>query len=313
MHVLHLVSALALASCAGPASATALISGPVQTSETALTSAEPDGAAPRVEVTLASASRVLYSPPTLRAPRPAVRVTITNSTRARLDVSRVRVRLDVRRGGIRVPCERISEPDIAAREPVALAPGASATYLRTVDCPLSLAGRYDAQVIVGFGAGGEWSGGRPVRELTLVVAAPTDARPRPIAAIPGVFAAVGAGPVVPTTYGKGARLVVLLVNARSERVALPPLLLAVRVTHVGTAVVCEDEPAPLVAPASLEGGAAVTRAIDVSCLGPGAIGTYEIAARLLVEQEGTEHDHALGSLRLEVTNDPSHMNRRMLP
>lgn len=265
---------------------------------------------PRVDVVLASPPRVLYSPSTMRAPRPAVRVTIANTTGGTLDVSNVRVRLEVTREGAIIPCTRPSEPDVSAREPLTLAPGASATYVRTLDCPLPLAGTYAARVFVAFGREGGWSEGRAVTDLALSVTAPPDAQPRAIDAVPGLFAAVGVGcEASPTLDGKG-RIFVALVNARSKRISLPPMRLAVRVRKVGTEIPCEDEPAQLEVPPILEPGTSHTMPVDLSCLGLGISGSYDVEARLLVDRPETPTEHSIGALRVVVSTDPAR-NRRI--
>lgn len=265
---------------------------------------------PRVEVTLASPPRVLYSPTTMRAPRPSVRVTITNTTAGMLDVANVRVRLEVSRDGVTLPCAKPAAAEPDAREPLALAPGATETYVRTLDCPLPLAGTYAAKVFVAFGRDG-WSEGRPVRDIALTVAAPPDAQPRAIPDVPGLFAAIGSGCEVPTRVGKG-RMVVALVNARKDAIELPPMRLGVRVRKVGTEIPCEDDPARLETPAVLLPGTTHTMPVDVSCLGLSVTGTYDVEARLLVDRPEQTTEHAIGSLRIAVSTDPAR-NRRLYP
>jgi len=263
-------------------------------------------AEPRVEVTLASAPRILYSPAAMHAPRPSVRITVTNTEDAEIDVENVRIRIELTRDGVPIRC---SESEVAAaREPHVLAPGETAVYVRTMDCPLSLAGAYAARVVVAFGASGPWAEGRVVRELAITVAAPPDAQPHPIASVPGLFAAIGSGNVIPATMGKG-RVVVALVNARNERILLPPMQIALAVRRVGTNIPCGDEPAPLAAPAALDAGATVALPIEVSCLGFGVTGAYDVEARLLVAND----EQRIGVLRVEVTSDPARINSRVLP
>lgn len=263
----------------------------------------------RIEVTLAGPTRVLYSPATMRAPRPVVRIAITNPTSQPLDVSQLRTRLEVTRGSQRVRCEDMRGADDARRrDPLVLAPDASAVFFRTIDCPLALAGTYVVQVVVAFGRSEPFASGVVTNELVLTVAAPPDAQPRAVAAVQGLHAAIGSGGLVPSSNGKG-RIVVALVNATHDPVPLPPMHIALRVRRVGTDIPCEDEPTSLVLPPRLEGSAVLTRPVDVSCLGLGVTGTYDVEARLLVAEEV----FPIGSLRIEVSTDPSHRNRRLLP
>jgi hypothetical protein len=263
----------------------------------------------RVEVVLAGPSRVLYSPATMRAPRPVLRVLVENPSSQALDVSDLRVHLEVMRGNQRVRCDDAGADEVARRrEPRVLTPGASAVFVRSIDCPLALAGTYVVQVVVAFGAEEPFASGIVAKELALTVAAPPDAQPREIAAVPGLYAAIGSGGLVPSAKGKG-RIVVALVNAKSDRLALPPMEVAFRVRKVGTDIPCEDQPTPLSLPPVLEGSGVITRPVDVSCLGLGVTGTYDVEARLLVFGEV----YPVGALRVDVSTDPSHRNRRLLP
>jgi hypothetical protein len=298
-------AAIVLAACSPPPRAAAEVAP--RTSVTSAAIARASDA--RVEVSLAGPTRVLYSPATMRAPRPVIRVAVTNPTAQPLDVSDLRVRLDVTRGSQRVRCEDARTNDASSRrEPQALAPGASAVFVRSVDCPLALAGTYVVQVVVAFGRAEPFATGVVTKELALTVVAPPDAQPRAVASVPGLHAAIGSGGLVPSTNGVG-RIVVALVNAKSERIALPPMHVGLRVRRVGTDIPCEDEPTLLALPSHLEGSGVLTRPVDVSCLGLGVTGTYDVEARLLVGDEV----FSIGSLRVEVSTDPSHRNRRLLP
>jgi hypothetical protein len=263
----------------------------------------------RVEVTLAGPSRVLYSPATMRAPRPVIRIAVANPMSSPLDVSDLRVRLDVTRGSQRVRCEDAGADETTRRrEPRALGPRASAVFMRTIDCPLALAGTYVVQVVVAFGNEEPFASGIVSKELALTVVASPDAQPRAIAGVPGLHAAIGSGGVVPSSSGPG-RIVVALVNARSDRLALPTTQVSLRVRKVGTDIPCEDEPQTLALPAYLEPNAVLTRPVDVSCLGLGVTGSYDVEARLLIGDDL----FPIGSLRIDVSTDPSHRNRRLLP
>jgi hypothetical protein len=278
---------------------------PVATTTTALPR-EPEA---RIEVSLAGPTRVLYSPVTMRAPRPSVRVVITNPASEPLDVSDLHVRLDVTRGSQSVRCETArADDDTRRREPVTVAPGASAVFIRNADCPLALVGTYNVQVVVAFGRTAPFANGIVTQEISLTVAAPPHAQPRAIASVPGLYAAIGSGALVPTSTSKG-RIVVAMVNAKNERIALPKTYVALRVRRVGTDIPCEDEPTRLLLPRMLDGNTVLTRPVDVSCLGLGATGTYDVEARLLLGEEV----FPIGSLRVEISTDPSHQNRRLLP
>jgi hypothetical protein len=263
----------------------------------------------RIEVSLAGPSRVLYSPATMRAPRPSIKITVTNPNAQPLDVADLRVRLDVTRGSQRVRCsDPPKDPNGRRGEPSVLAPGASFTWVRTVDCPLALAGSYVVQVVVAFGHDDPFASGVVTNELALSVAAPPDARPRAIEAVPGLYAGIGSGGLVPSSTSVG-RIVVALVNGSGAPIALPAMRVATRVRRVGTDIPCEDEPAVVDLPARLEPGEVLTRPIDVSCLGLGVTGTYDVEARLLAG----DIRQSIGTLRIDVSTDPSHQYRRLVP
>lgn len=260
----------------------------------------------RVEVSFAGPTRVLYSSSSMRSPRPEMHVAITNPTTRPLDVSDLRVRLDVTRGSQRVRCEEArGDEEARRREPAVLSPGASSVFIRSVDCPLALAGVYVVQVVVAFGEAEPFANGVVAKELAVSIGAPSEAQPRAVASVPGLHGAIGPGGRVPSSTGTG-RIVVALANTTDDAIVLPAMRVAVRVRRAGTDIPCEDEPTKIALPPRLEGGAVVTRPVDVSCLGLGVAGTYDVEARLLVGEEA----FPIGSLRVDVSTDPSRRNGR---
>jgi hypothetical protein len=274
------------------------VASPVSSSEVVAPSAVvPGQPTPTVTAVLVGSPHVLYSPSILGTSRPSVRVTVSNPAGTPVDISNLRVRLEAFREGTRIDCERTPSTR-AAREPAQLGPGVKATFLRSVDCGLPLAGSYRANVIVAFGNVEPWASGKIVREIELTVAAP-NGEPRAIEAVSGLYAAIGASTLLspPAEHG---RLVLGLVNAGSEPVVPPPMSVRLRVYRVGTPIPCEDEPIALALPAVLGPGTRHYVPVVVSCLGLGIEGVYDVEAVLLVR--GGEQ--VVGRLRLGITHDP---------
>jgi hypothetical protein len=264
--------------------------------------APPHAAAVDVSVDLHAPARVRWAPSTLAPPQPTLGVVLTNRTASPVDVSDVRVRLEAVRAGVTFRCAREVGAPPGAHEPRVLAPGASFTFARALDCSLPLVGTYAVRVETSFG-GGPW---REAHAFTLRVDAQPTAEPRPIAALPGVWGALGASSVAfgvsPDGDGALGRIVVAVVNGGRDPVELPPLRLALRVYRVGTPIPCVDEPTRLAAPPLLAPGASYREPIEVSCLGLSVPGRYDVAARVVVDGIG---ETEIGRLRVEITNDPA--------
>jgi hypothetical protein len=141
-----------------------------------------------------------------------------------------------------------------------------------------------------------------VRSFTLGVTAPRNAEPRPIAAVPGLWAALGASGVLFSDSGQGhGRVALALVNASPGPIELPALRLGLRVYRGGGTIACEEAPQVVAAPAALGAGAVHREPIEVSCLGLDVPGDYEVAARLIAP--GGEAP--IGRLGVRVASDPS--------
>lgn len=244
--------------------------------------------------------QVRYVPALLGRTRPLVHVVVRNRGSSPLDVSNLRVRLEATRDGVPFPCASEVASNPRAREPEAVAPNASATFERALDCSLPLVGEYVLDLAVAFGRTGPWAAGRSARTLALrVVAVPND-EPRPIRGVAGLWGAIGASTVMAsTTRDAKGRLVLAIVNGGSAPVTVPPMRLGLRVYRAGLDIPCEDEPTALKTPASLPPGASYVERIDVSCLGLGKPGQYEIIARLLVADVLDENE--VGRIRVEVS------------
>ncbi len=262
---------------------------------------------PAVAISVRAPAHARYMPSILGAPRPRLALTVTNRGLRPLDVANLRVHLAVEHAGVSFPCE--PDPGPRAREPSSLEPGATFAFERRVDCALPLAGLYTVRVGVSFGRGA-WSSGRVVDRFTLSVTAPTSVQPRPIGAT-GLWASAGATPVAASSTGRGqARIAIAIVNASPGALDVPRLRIATRVRKSGATFACEDTPVELDPPSPLAAGATHREPLELSCVGLGAAGVYAVEIRLLVEGAP---DVPLGTVRVEVTRDPSVVDPQQWP
>ena len=179
-------------------------------------------------------------------------------------------------------------------------------FERAIDCMLPLTGRYEIKVSVSFGQGPSRVV-RTVREVKLDVQAPNHLEPKPVSAIPGLYAAVGSSALLVGESGRGSgRIAVALVNGASQPIELPKLRLALQVFRAGSSIPCEDAPIDLDVPSLLAPGQTQRSPVDVSCLGLYTPGRYEVVVRLRIGDAAEE----LGRLRVEISDDPA---RRMPP
>lgn len=262
-----------------------------------------------VAVELRAPKRARWLSSTLSPATPPLAVVVTNRSAAPIDVSDLRVHLDAVREGVSFRCAVEVGPPPGAREPSALAPGESFVFERAIDCTLPLTGRYDLKASVSFGQSASRAP-RAVRALTLDVKAPEKLEPRPVNALPGVFAAIGSSAVLVGESGRGSgRIAVALVNGSSRPVALPTLHLALQVFRAGSPIPCEDAPIALAVPSPLAPGDVHRAPVDVSCLGLDTPGKYEVVVRLRIGERADSAEE-LGRLRIEISDDPA---RRMPP
>lgn len=282
---------------------------PVPAMPTTLTAAETVDVAD-VTAEVRGPLRVRYEPALLAAARPLVRITIRNRRASSMDVSNLRVRLLATRDGVPFQCAGEIGPPERSREPQTLPAGSSAVFERTLDCALPLVGTYSVRVLVAFGRAAPWSEGTAVQTLEVKVVASAKSEPQAVQSVPGLWAAVGAGGIVSATSREtNGKLVIALVNGGPAAIDLPPLRVALRVYRAGLSIPCEDEPIKLRAPASLAPGRSHVEVLEVSCLGIGKPGHYDIAARLLVpEAAESDGELPLGRLHVEVASDPSRLD-----
>lgn len=260
-----------------------------------------------LSVELRSPKDAAWISSTLGPSKPTLGIVVTNRGRATADVSDLRVYLEAIREGVSFRCASSVGPSEDVREPSSLAPGDSFEFERALDCSLPLTGQYSVKVSVSFGHG-EYRSPRPIRAFTLAVHGPEKLEPRPIASIPGLWGAIGSSRVLVGETGAGSgRIAVSIVNGSAAEVSLPPLRLALRVYRAGSPIPCVDEPIKLKTPAKLPPGSTHREPIEVSCLGLGVPGMYEVAARLQIAKTGVETE--IGRLRVEISNDLS----RQLP
>lgn len=241
--------------------------------------------------------------------RPSLGVVVTNRSAQPLDVSALRVYLDAVREGVSFRCAKEVGAPLGEREPTTLAPGASFVFARDLDCALPLVGAYSVRVAVSFGDG-PFRAPRDVRVFSLTVTALPNVEPREIDGLPGLWAAMGASKELPGGVGRGyGHTLLTIVNSTRQPIELPRMRLALRVYRVGSPIPCEDRPLVLRTPTVLGPGDTYYEPIEVSCLGLGTPGSYDVAARLVVPR-GSEGDReiALGKLRVDVVTNPSLFN-----
>jgi hypothetical protein len=301
---LALILGGATAACAEapPPPRTATTSSSAQ-AVTATTATPPAKPAADVDVQVRAPLHARYSAGLLGAGHPSLAIVVTNRGSEPLDVSSLRVHLEARRDGISFGCAEEAAAPAGEREPAALRPGESFTFDRELDCALPLLGAYSVKVSVSFGHA-DWAAPREARAFVLTVSALAGIEPRRVEAVPGLWASLGASATLPgAPPGSHGRIVVSLISSAKKPLELPPLRLGFRVTRVGSTIACEDEPIPLATPAVLPVGAIHRQPVEVSCLGLGVPGTYDVAARLIVPRGSDLPDaYELGRLRIEVTS-----------
>jgi hypothetical protein len=296
-------TACVVASCA-PAAPAVVPGAPASTVTSAPAPAPVDAVDVHVEVR--APLRARYDPSVGGAQRPSLGIVVTNRSKQPVDVSNLRVHLGAVREGVAFRCAKEVGPQIGDREPSVLAPGESFVFDRDLDCALPLVGAYAVRVAVSFGRGQARSP-RDVRAFTLTVAAPANVEPREIEGVPGVWASMGSSNKLTGGVGRGyGRTVLTIASSARKPIELPRMSLALRVYRAGNPIPCESEPVALAAPAVLGPGETHVEPIEVSCIGLGVPGSYDIAARLVVPR-GSEGDReiALGNLHVDVVTDPT--------
>ena len=304
---LSLVSAaLAIAACS-PTPARA----PVEPAKTALAVSAARPKAPSasdvtVRVDLRAPLHARFDPAVLAAAKSWLAIQVFNHGTTELDVSDFRAHLEATREGISFGCKKEIGPASGEREPSTLAPGASFVFERALDCALPLAGKYAVSVAVSFGRGA-YRTPKSVRATTLTVTAPADIAPKAVEGYPGLYAAIGASARLDGGKDHGVgRMMLSLVSARKEPTHLPPLRLSLRVYRVGQSIPCQDEPVALREGGLLGPGESRFEPIEVSCLGLGVPGSYDVEATLLVPNDGEragEREIVLGKLRVDVVTN----------
>ncbi|CAN5897636.1 hypothetical protein BH11MYX4_BH11MYX4_24120 [soil metagenome] len=279
---------------------------PTAATATTRASAAPADASPAVGVAVEMRGplHARYDPTTAATTKPSLSVIVTNGSAQPVDVSDLHVHLEAVRETIAFRCAAQVGAPPGVREPSTLPPGQSFVFDRALDCALPLVGAYQVRVGVSFGKGPDRAP-RIVRALGLTVTALPNVAPRKVEGSPGLWAALGASPLIPGGAGHG-RTLLTIVNATDQAVELPPMRLVLRVYRAGNPAACEDEPQTLALPAALGGGASYHEPVEVSCLGLAQPGSYEVVARLIVSG-GTAGDReiGLGRLHIDVVTDPS--------
>lgn len=283
-----------LASCARPAPLPASLASSAETTTTGASAA-----AGRVGVEVRAPSRLRYSPAVLGAPRAPVEVVVTNRTSEDLDVTGLRLRFAAVREGVSFGCHPDGVASFSAREPRSLAPGATFTYQRWLDCELPLTGIYELRPAVTFGRA---VAAISVAPLRVRVVAPRTSDPEPIDDR-GLFIAIGTSKFVASRPGRGnASAEVAVVNGSTRGLSTPRIRLLTRVRINGYPLTCESDSVAVDVPPVLASGAVYRERVDVPCVGLEHPGVYGIEVRALLDET---REVLFGTLRVEITRDRS--------
>jgi hypothetical protein len=225
-----------------------------------------------------------------------VNVTITNEGRAAAAVGDLRVAFSATHDGVEVPCVEHVGGQVHEREPSELAPGASHTWERDIDCTMPMLGRYDVRVSVGF-AGAPPT---PAGSFALDVAGAVGREPQPIVGREGLLAAVSGPIVVPPTHSYQATIAII--NRGPAVAPLGTVRIVLRSKPDGKELWCEGAPNDVAAPEALGPGRMHVARVPLAC-DLGAVGVYSVTASLgfPTTRETTE----VGRMRVRVTDDPT--------
>lgn len=247
---------------------------------------------------LAPKSRA-YDPSTFGPGGTSVGIELTNTSRGEMAIETLRASFTPVREGVTFPCTAAIPASNGLREPTTLRPGEAFVFHRELDCRLSLPGAYEIGVRLAFGAEAAIEAGH----FSFALEARGPRVPKPHPASPGLFAMM-AGDTASRPQGAsdGAyAVVVALVNGSAKPLTLVGPRVLFRVTRVGSALPCMDEPVVLHPPALLAPGALHVERVPITCV-MHKPGNYDIDAAVLLGDDGREAP--LGRVRLSVSQDP---------
>jgi hypothetical protein len=254
---------------------------------------------PALDVTVHGPAKTPYRVGLLGSPPERVDIAVRNTTDEPHDISKVRVVFQPRRDGVPMACPELD--DVPLREAHWIRPAETVVFEREL-CSLPLLGRYEVDVMLGFGARDAL-----VNAGAFAVDVVGDHRhvPETIAGHPGLFVAMG-GDVAGLRFAaaewrSGTYHVVLrFTNAGRDRIDLGGAQVFFRVTKDSKTWPCSSAHEVTLPPA-LEPGHEVTANVPVTCI-IDIKGRYTVDASVTLA--GEEHETPLGELGIEVTSDP---------
>ncbi len=251
---------------------------------------------------LAGKSRVPYSTSTLGPAGYQVAIRVRNAGDRSVLVAKLFARTTVTREGVVFPCGQLAGAPTGVREPRELAPGASFVFRREVDCPMPLPGPYSLAVTAQLADGDRM----PAGEIAVLVEGKGPAAHPSVRGLYG--AALGNNAEVARVLrekeraGSAYAVTIALVNASPTTLAVHDARVSFRVTKVGAALPCMDEPVKLPTPITISPGEVQYSRVPITCVMHNP-GEYDIASTLAVGADPTEVP--MGNVRLTVSNDPN--------
>jgi hypothetical protein len=251
---------------------------------------------------LAGKPRVPYSSSTLGPAGYQIAIRARNDGDRPVPVPKVFARTKVTREGVVFPCGQLAGAPTGVREPRELAPGASFVFRREVDCPMPLPGAYSLAVTAQIAEGDAM----PAGEIAVLVEGKGPAAHPTVrglhAAVLGNNAEVARMLRERERGGNPYAVTVALVNGSPATLVVHDARVSFRVTKVGAALPCMDEPVKLPTPITISPGEVLYSRVPITCV-MHQPGDYDIASTLAVGADPTEVP--MGSVRLTVSNDPN--------
>lgn len=259
---------------------------------------------PWLRLTLRAPGRARYSAGALRGEPTPVALAIENAGAHAAALGAVQLSFSAVRDGVPFPCGVFPDEAHPAREPPSLAPGASFTFERRIDCALSLPGTYTVTVLLHAASEGARAA-HAIGSFPLVVEG-DHGLPQPYPGRPGLFVVLtgpnATEPWQPDDPAHNAyRVVVAAINGGPAPVDVGPADIAFAFFPQGTTVASSGQTEVVALPNRVEPGTvAVTRVTLKSA--PADSGLFDVVGRLKLQ--AAEADVEIGRFVLEVAHDP---------
>lgn len=228
-----------------------------------------------------------------------VRIHVKNDGDRVIALTPVEVTFSAARNGVVFPCGT-STWQPKTRQPERLAPNATFTFEREIDCAMPLPGSYDLEAHVSFGKG--LSVDRPISFVVL------DSPLAPVAypGRDGIYVTLLGGPYTPPLseheWERGVyHVVVAVINAGSTRAPLGEGRLFFLTYRAGSRLPCSGQSEALPFPAYIEPGSIAKVPSPVACA-PSEEGIYEIVGGFALGAK--EPAMQIGRIHLTVSSEP---------